>query len=243
MRHQVRADRFFEALRTELQPQGVDVTIVSPGVVATEIRRNGWNAAGERAGSSGLSEDKAMSVEECAGLIVAAMRSRKRDEVMSPGASSGAGWKLIAPARVDRDGAGGAQQAALGAYQLFAQTRIGNGLTRSKRDKLDFCRFLALSPYRIRLSITKMTSRADASLHKRRRLCCVAATASAVLRLQSLNEHSCRRHRRPSGRTPRPEPQMSFHAFTAPRPKFIAVLSALGRLSGRARPCGTDSFR
>ena len=25
-----------------------------PGVVATEIRRNGWNAAGERAGSSGL---------------------------------------------------------------------------------------------------------------------------------------------------------------------------------------------
>ena len=101
LRHQV-ADRFFEALRTELQPQGVDVTIVYPGVVATEIWRNGWNAAGERAGSSGLSEDKAMSVEECAGLIVAAMRSRKRDEVMSPG-KLGRWLKLIAPARVDRD--------------------------------------------------------------------------------------------------------------------------------------------
>lgn len=92
---------FFEALRTELQPQGVDVTIIYPGVVATEIRRNGWNARGETAGSSGLSEDRAMSVEECAGLIVAAMRSRKRDEVMSLKGKLGRWLKLIAPGKVD----------------------------------------------------------------------------------------------------------------------------------------------
>ncbi len=92
---------FFEALRTELQPQGVDVTIVYPGVVATEIRRNGWNAKGERAGVSGLAEDQAMSVEQCAGLIVAAMRARKRDEVMSVKGKLGRWLKLIAPARVD----------------------------------------------------------------------------------------------------------------------------------------------
>lgn len=92
---------FFEALRVELQPQGVDVTIVYPGVVATEIRRNGWNARGETAGKSGLSEAQAMSVEECAGLIVAAMRSRKRDEVMSLKGKLGRWLKLIAPAKVD----------------------------------------------------------------------------------------------------------------------------------------------
>jgi len=92
---------FFEALRTELQPDGVDVTIVYPGVVATEIRRNGWNAKGERAGVSGLAEEGAMSVEECAGLIVAAMRSRKRDEVMSVKGKLGRWLKLIAPSRVD----------------------------------------------------------------------------------------------------------------------------------------------
>ena len=92
---------FFEALRTELQPDGVDVTIVYPGVVATEIRRNGWNAQGERAGVSGLAEEGAMSVEECASLIVAAMRSRKRDEVMSAKGKLGRWLKLIAPARVD----------------------------------------------------------------------------------------------------------------------------------------------
>ena len=92
---------FFEALRVELQPEGVDVTIVYPGVVATEIRRNGWNADGEKAGSSGLSEEKAMSVEECAGLIVSAMRSRKREQVMSFRGKLGRWMKLISPAKVD----------------------------------------------------------------------------------------------------------------------------------------------
>ena len=92
---------FFEALRVELQPEGVDVTIVYPGVVATEIRRNGWNADGEKAGSSGLSEEKAMGVEECAGLIVSAMRSRKREQVMSFRGKLGRWMKLIAPAKVD----------------------------------------------------------------------------------------------------------------------------------------------
>ncbi len=92
---------FFEALRVELQPQGVDVTIVYPGVVATEIRRNGWNADGEKAGTSGLSEEKAMSVEVCAGLIVSAMRSRKREAVMSIKGKLGRWMKLIAPAKVD----------------------------------------------------------------------------------------------------------------------------------------------
>ena len=92
---------FFEALRVELQPDGVDVTIVYPGVVATEIRRNGWNAKGETAGSSGLNEAGAMSVEECAGLIVSAMRSRKREEVMSAKGKLGRWMKLIAPEKVD----------------------------------------------------------------------------------------------------------------------------------------------
>ena len=92
---------FFEALRVELQPEGIDVCIVYPGVVATEIRRNGWNAKGETAGTSGLSEATAMSVEACAGLIVSAMRSRKREEVMSVKGKLGRWMKLIAPKKVD----------------------------------------------------------------------------------------------------------------------------------------------
>lgn len=92
---------FFEALRVELEPAGVNVCIVYPGVVATEIRRHGWNAKGETAGKSGLAEEDAMSVEECASLIVNAMATRKREVVMSAKGKIGRWLKLIAPKIVD----------------------------------------------------------------------------------------------------------------------------------------------
>jgi short-subunit dehydrogenase len=92
---------FFEALRVELAPDGVDVCIVYPGVVLTNIRVHGWNAKGERLGSSGLDEAGAMTVEECARLIVDGMRARKRDVVMSAKGKLGRWLKLIAPSVVD----------------------------------------------------------------------------------------------------------------------------------------------
>ena len=92
---------FFEALRTEIEPMGVSVTIAYPGVVATEIRRHGFNAKGKPAGKSGLDERGAMSVEECARLIAQGMERRQRDIVMSARGKLGRWLKLISPARVD----------------------------------------------------------------------------------------------------------------------------------------------
>jgi short-subunit dehydrogenase len=92
---------FFEALRVELEPEGVDVCIVYPGVVLTNIRAHGWNAKGEKLGSSGLDEAGAMTVEECARLIVDAMAARKRDVVMTTKGKLGRWLKLIAPGVVD----------------------------------------------------------------------------------------------------------------------------------------------
>ena len=60
-------------LRTELLAAGVSVTIAYPGVVATEIRRRGFNAAGQPAGTSGLKEDQAMPVATCARLMLAGL--------------------------------------------------------------------------------------------------------------------------------------------------------------------------
>ncbi len=93
---------FFEALRVELLGTGVSVTIAYPGVVATEIRRRGFNAAGQPAGISGLDERGAMSVETCARLIIEGTQLRRRDIVMSAKGKLGRWMKLIAPGLVDR---------------------------------------------------------------------------------------------------------------------------------------------
>ena len=92
---------FFEALRAELKSAGVSVTTAYPGVVATETRRRGYNAQGVPAGSSGLKEDDAMSVEECARLIVGGMTSRQREVVMTARGKLGRYMKLVAPGLVE----------------------------------------------------------------------------------------------------------------------------------------------
>ncbi len=93
---------FLEALRIEAEPLGIAVTTIYPGVVATEIRRRGWNARGEPAGKSGLDEADAMPLDECARQIIAAVRGRRRELVMSTKGRLGLWLKLIAPALVDR---------------------------------------------------------------------------------------------------------------------------------------------
>lgn len=92
---------FFEALRAEMKTAGVSVTTAYPGVVSTNIRHHGFNAAGLPAGSSGLKEDGAMSVEECARLIIEGMDRREREVVMTAKGKLGRWLKLIAPGRVE----------------------------------------------------------------------------------------------------------------------------------------------
>ncbi|MDE2428515.1 MAG: SDR family oxidoreductase [Burkholderiales bacterium] len=93
---------FFESLRSEVREAGISVTTAYPGVVATRIRYHGYNAAGEAAGSSGLKEDKAMSTEECASLILRGMEQRKREVVMTASGKLGRWLKLIAPGLVEK---------------------------------------------------------------------------------------------------------------------------------------------
>jgi short-subunit dehydrogenase len=93
---------FFESLRIELKNAGVSVTTAYPGVVATKIRYRGFNARGEPAGASGLKEDDAMSVEECARLIIDGMNGRKREVVMSAKGKLGRFMKLLAPGLVEK---------------------------------------------------------------------------------------------------------------------------------------------
>jgi short-subunit dehydrogenase len=92
---------FFEALRAEVKLRGVSVTTAFPGVVTTNIRVRGYNAQGRPLGKSGLKEDDAMSVEECARLIVDGMERRQREVVMTAKGKLGRFLKLLAPGVVD----------------------------------------------------------------------------------------------------------------------------------------------
>lgn len=93
---------FMEALRIELMDTGVDVCAIFPGVVDTEIRRNGLAADGQRAGFAGLSEEGAMSIEQCVDEIVSAMETRKREWVMTQKGRLGMLVKPLLPGVIDK---------------------------------------------------------------------------------------------------------------------------------------------
>jgi short-subunit dehydrogenase len=93
---------FFDSLRIELEPTGVTVTMIYPGFVASEVRSRALGPDGQPLGHSPVQEDRVMSVQTCARLIVAAMSARRRELVMTLRGKLGQWIKLIAPALVDR---------------------------------------------------------------------------------------------------------------------------------------------
>ncbi|MBE9043189.1 SDR family oxidoreductase [Pleurocapsales cyanobacterium LEGE 10410] len=94
---------FFDSLRIELKGTGVDVLIVSPGFVATDIRQHILGAAGKFVKATLPDEqEKAMSPEVCADLIVKAMTKRQRELVMTLKGKLGLWLKLLMPNLVDR---------------------------------------------------------------------------------------------------------------------------------------------
>jgi short-subunit dehydrogenase len=94
---------FFDTLRIELLDTGVDVLVVSPGFVATDIRQKAWKGDGSLWGHSHRDESKrTMSLEQCVGLTIEGMSKRKREVVMTTKGKLLPWGKLIAPKWLDR---------------------------------------------------------------------------------------------------------------------------------------------
>jgi short-subunit dehydrogenase len=93
---------FFDSLRIELRGSGVDVTVVCPYWVQSEIRRRSAGPDGRTVEASPVHESEIMSAEECARRIVRAMERRQRMLVMTFKGKLGRWAKLIAPGLVDR---------------------------------------------------------------------------------------------------------------------------------------------
>jgi len=99
-KHAVRG--FFDSLRIELAGSGVTVTVAYPGFVATRVRERGFGADGRPLGTSPVRDRDAMTADECARRIVAALDGRKREVVMTLRGRVGQWLKLVLPSLVDR---------------------------------------------------------------------------------------------------------------------------------------------
>jgi short-subunit dehydrogenase len=93
---------FFDSLRIELAGTGVDVTVVAPDFVVSEIHRRAIGPDGAPLGVTPMQEAKIMSAEECARIVLRAMERRERLVFTSLRAKVGRWVKLIAPGLVDR---------------------------------------------------------------------------------------------------------------------------------------------
>jgi NAD(P)-dependent dehydrogenase (short-subunit alcohol dehydrogenase family) len=92
---------FFDSLRIELADEGVSVTVVYPGFVATGVRRHAFGADGRPLAASPVREGEVMTAEECARRTLRAAARRERELVMTARGRVGQWLKLVAPGLTD----------------------------------------------------------------------------------------------------------------------------------------------
>lgn len=93
---------FYDSLRIEIADDGVDVTLVAPDFVRSEIHKRAIGPDGRALGASPLDARHIMTAEECARRIHRAMARRQRLLVTSLRGRAGRVLKVIAPRAVDR---------------------------------------------------------------------------------------------------------------------------------------------
>jgi len=93
---------FFDSLRIELAGTGVDISVIAPDFVVSEIHKRAIGPDGEPLGASPMMQAKIMTAEDCATQIVRAMEKRQRLLLMSTRGKLGRWLKLLAPSMIDR---------------------------------------------------------------------------------------------------------------------------------------------
>src|ERR1041384_7767941 len=93
---------FFDSLRIELAGSGVDVSVVAPDFVVSEIHKRAIGPDGAPLGASPMVQSKIMTAEECAVRIARAIDKRERQVLMSTRGKLGRWPKLLAPGGIDR---------------------------------------------------------------------------------------------------------------------------------------------
>jgi short-subunit dehydrogenase len=93
---------FFDSLRIELVGTGVDITVIAPDFVVSEIHKRAIGPDGQPLGASPMKQSKIMTAADCARRIAAALDKRPRLLLMSMRGRLGRWLKLLAPSLIDR---------------------------------------------------------------------------------------------------------------------------------------------
>ncbi|MDF1761888.1 MAG: SDR family oxidoreductase [Oleibacter sp.] len=68
---------FYEALRSEVSAKGIDITMVFPGFVKTDIAKNAFTGSGGRHGKADPGQENAMTPESFAARVIRGVSARK----------------------------------------------------------------------------------------------------------------------------------------------------------------------
>jgi len=93
---------FFDSLRIELVGSGVDVSVVAPDFVVSEIHKRAIGPDGEPLGNSPMMQTRIMTADQCAAHIVRGIEKRQRLVLMTARGRWGRWLKLLAPSLIDR---------------------------------------------------------------------------------------------------------------------------------------------
>jgi short-subunit dehydrogenase len=93
---------FYDSLRIELMGTGVDITMIAPDFVVTEIHKRSEGADGRPLGDTPMQESKIMTAEACAAMILHGMEKRQRLVIGSLRGKLGRFVRLFAPGVIDR---------------------------------------------------------------------------------------------------------------------------------------------
>ena len=70
---------FYDALRAEVKNRNINVNVICPGYIKTDISLNALNAQGEKHGAMDPGQAKGMSADECARQIISAVEKNKKE--------------------------------------------------------------------------------------------------------------------------------------------------------------------
>jgi len=92
---------FFDSLRIELDGTGVDVVMIAPDFVVTEIHKRALKGDGSPLVNTPIKEGQVMTAQTCAAMIVDAMEHRRRLVIGSTRGKLGRWIRLVAPQAMD----------------------------------------------------------------------------------------------------------------------------------------------